>query len=378
MLKCQIHVCLISAQSIPNLVPLFHEKPDRAIFLTSPEMKDQARRLQRIVKPRGIRGEIVAIKAYDFAAVMDTCQGIIDNTSDDCDLTLNVTGGTKVSALAAFQCFYFSNKRVIYLNTATDELLQLAPVQESLKLDTNLIKVKDYLAGYGFTMQSNGKPSPGFEKRQPHLRSLAELLVNDTRLLGQLNGAITRYRNRAGHANIPLNSLGDKGNDLAAVFERCGVASRTGGNRLNIPSEDTLFFCQGGWLEEYVFHYVKALHIKGLDPAINAEVVWSGAGRKKTTNEFDVLFTWGNRLHVISCKTANPDLKTAGGTRSKEALYELDTLADKVGGLYGRAMLVSARRLSDYDYSRAAKMKIKVVDGRKVLDMKQQFFAWLR
>ena len=34
------HVCLISKQPMPNLIPLLHEKPERAFFLISDEMKE--------------------------------------------------------------------------------------------------------------------------------------------------------------------------------------------------------------------------------------------------------------------------------------------------------------------------------------------------
>ena len=45
----RIHVCLVSAQPIPNLIPLRMEelRPDKVILLVSSDMKIQADRLER-------------------------------------------------------------------------------------------------------------------------------------------------------------------------------------------------------------------------------------------------------------------------------------------------------------------------------------------
>jgi hypothetical protein len=77
-------------------------------LLVSPEMKAQADRLKKIIQPRGIAVEMREIaSADDFAAMQQTCEGIIAE-NPEAELTLNVTGGTKIAALAAFQAFYFN------------------------------------------------------------------------------------------------------------------------------------------------------------------------------------------------------------------------------------------------------------------------------
>lgn len=174
-----------------------------------------------------------------------------------------------------------------------------------------------------------------------------------------------------------MNELGEKAEGLAVCLEKCGVATQTQAGVINISSEEKIFFCQGGWLEEYVYWTVKSLGIKGLDLALNVSVQWDGKGKKPTENEFDVLFTHSNRLHLISCKASNPERITATGTRATEALNELDTLSDRAGGLFGRPLLVSARRLSDFDRERAKKMRIELVDGQDVLHLKERIRRWL-
>jgi len=141
------------------------------------------------------------------------------------------------------------------------------------------------------------------------------------------------------------------------------------------------FFLGGGWLEEFVFATVQERPVT--DARMNVKLDWERnqtapkRAEQQIRNEFDVLFTSGNRLHVISCKTGNLDAPTeAGGNKGKEAIYELEALADKAGGPFGRAMLVSARRLSDYSRSRASRMKIEVVDGVDVLGLGKRLERW--
>jgi len=66
------HVCLISDQPIPNLLPLLSEQPGQAIFLVSPQMAAQAERLKKVVQSHGIRVAMRKISAYYFDAVANT------------------------------------------------------------------------------------------------------------------------------------------------------------------------------------------------------------------------------------------------------------------------------------------------------------------
>ncbi len=378
--KQKTHVCLISGQPIPNLLPLLQENPGKALFIVTPEMQDQAARLEKVARRRGVAVSFLHIaSAYDYGTILEACEQVLTEANAK-DLVLNVTGGTKITALAAFQAFFFSRDsgRIIYCDTEHDRLLQLAPKNSESPLARDLITVNDYLACYGLPKSSGGKPPAGSEKRRTHISSLAALLVRNESLLSKLNSALSSSDSKKQFANIHLNVLGKNGEELAGLLEHCGVAERTQSHNIHIPSRGSLFFCKGGWLEEFVYWSIKNLSVKGLDLAMNVKVQWDGAGRKPTENEFDVLFTHRNRLHFISCKASNPERKTASGTRATEALNELDSLADRAGGLFGKTMLVSSRRLSEFDRSRAEKMKICLVDGPEVLRLPQHLRSWLK
>jgi len=145
------HVCLISDQPIPNLLPLMMEQPAAAVFLVTEQKKEEAQRLRELVTKRlGTKVSEWLIPPYGVEGVTAVCEQLLREIGRD-DLTLNVTGGTKVSALAAYETFYSADCRVIYVNTATNELLTLAPTEKHEPLP-DLLDVPDYLAAYGLAI----------------------------------------------------------------------------------------------------------------------------------------------------------------------------------------------------------------------------------
>ena len=101
-----IHVCLVSGQPIPNLIPLKMEglTPHKVILLVSPDMAVQPDRIEKVIKSWKVAVERHPIAPYDLESARKTCLDILA-TIEDNDVTLNVTGGTKIMALAAFEVF---------------------------------------------------------------------------------------------------------------------------------------------------------------------------------------------------------------------------------------------------------------------------------
>lgn len=363
-----IHVCLVSDQLTPNVIPALYEKPERAILLASEEMQVKAKQLQEIFSSRGIKTGIVRIAAYNFSEVVRVCKTIIESEPDAL-LTLNVTGGTKIAALAAFQEFYMESKRVVYMDTANQRLLEMGDEPKEIEMSGNMLKVKEYLACYGksFAPGSKGQPPAGEKERRPHTAQLCRLLVAKPELLKALNREVEKHKeSKKPYFNLPFNLLPEGGGKLCGLLLESGVASQGPGESVNVNGKDNLFYVGGGWLEEFVYGAVAECGLPGLDLCMNVNLEWRSAGKKTTRNELDVAFCYGNRLNIISCKTSNLDRKEVDSAKGKEALYELDSISDKIGGLFARPMLVSAHRLSSVSLQRASDLGIKVVSGHDV------------
>ena len=69
---------------------------------------------ERIFRDRGLRVFVHDIPPYDLEGALSVCRGVLETYGADGAVTLNVTGGTKVAALAAYQQFFFDSRRIIY------------------------------------------------------------------------------------------------------------------------------------------------------------------------------------------------------------------------------------------------------------------------
>lgn len=99
------------------------------------------------------------------------------------------------------------------------------------------------------------------------------------------------------------------------------------------------------------------------DCKVGVPVDWDGVIHEKGTirdveNEIDVFLMKNNVPIFISCKN---------GKYSKEALYELDAVANKIGGRYAKKILIATQVSNDETFlERAKEMKIHVL-GREIV-----------
>jgi hypothetical protein len=241
-------------------------------------------------------------------------------------------------------------------------------------LSGNLLNVKEYLACYGkqFVPGSNGKPPKGEVVRRAVTRDICRLMINNPELLYKTNSLIAAHKEKgAPYFNLPADLLPEGGDKLCGLLRQSGIATEGIGGSVNLNSKERIFYLGGGWLEEYVYGVLADCRLPERDLCMNVEIEWQSESRQTTRNELDIAFCFGNRLNIISCKTSSIDRRGGDDPKGKEALYELDSLAENVGGLFARSMLVSAHRLSPVSRQRAMDMGIQVISGHEVLGLKK-------
>ena len=122
-----------------------------------------------------------------------------------------------------------------------------------------------------------------------------ELSRYDYETLEQLR---TYYRNRR---RVDINSLEMCSDDRMAVpylsdfLEHIEFVPKVS----RYLYKDELEYLTGGWFEEYVYYFVQR-YIKPQDLALSVII---SRGSLRHNNELDVVFTKGNKLFVIECKT---------------------------------------------------------------------------
>jgi hypothetical protein len=369
----KVHVCLVSDQPIPNLTTVFQFRPDRVVLLYTSDKRREKDRLEAVIKSKDCHVEGREIAPYDMGNVIGVCEQLFRDCPD-CELSLNITGGTKVATVGTFQSFYSTDRPIWYVNTRDNEILQLAPTESRLAIEVR-IQIKDYLAAHGFVVADYCKDDRLILARRAATEALLNLAIRSERSIGELNGKVTAAA-EPGRFPCRISGLGGPIREVFPLLEQCGVGNEEG-EALVVERKADADYLRGFWFEEYVYMTARGL---GADEVkLNVTGQWDAAGREVPKNEFDVMLAKGNRLFYISCKTANPNRREAGEEGiGKEYLYELDSLGDRALGLFGKKLLVSARSVTDpYVRKRAAVMNIPLFDHNDLPNLKGKLKAWL-
>ncbi len=129
-----VHVCLVSDQPIPNLTTVLQFKPHTVILLATEERRKEAKRLEKVIRQKRVEVTTKEIKAYDIGDVVSVSENVIKDFTDD-EVTLNITGGTKIGTIGTFQTFYSSGKPIFYVNTYDNEIIKVSPVEEKIPIN---------------------------------------------------------------------------------------------------------------------------------------------------------------------------------------------------------------------------------------------------
>ena len=284
---------------------------------------------------------------------------------------VNITGGTKPMAIAALRAASSADCPAFYLYLGADKsvitLFQAGKLDNEKQLPAIEFKPKleHYLAAYGYNASESTKkteatlskekldliehilPRASFHKMLPIMNKLASEAKDNGNCTKGLAKELKAPRNKwlATDFEIWMDGL-----------EKAGCAERKNDELIFLGKEGR-DFASGGWLEEYVAHYVSELRYK---PWINLEV------EKEDKNEIDVAFLDNGRLYIIECKTCvMSDFEEA-----KKYVYKFQTLA-KVGGLSTHLIFVSYQKIHPKAKKRAVNNGIVVIEEDQLKNLKK-------
>lgn len=366
------HLILVSAQPIPNLTPVLDQqlRPKKVIMLVSPDMQQRSQYLESIFKGQcGVEVERHTIDdPWDLEAITLQIIDIVGSYPAN-SIALNATGGTKPMALAAFDVFK-ENQQIFYVHPEQDRLIWLNPKQPSIKLADKL-KLKNYLMAYGAEAVNTENVGVSFD-----LQDLCNAIIKDISRYEKALGALNYLALKASE-HPKLTVVIEDGPqarrdlwDLLELFEQQGLCSINGQNLL-FKDETSRFIANGGWLELYT--YKQCLNLKHSQAIQDIARNISITRQSKTKNEIDIGLIKANRLHLIECKT-----KRYKDNNSADPLYKLDSLRDLMGGLQGKAMLVSFNQLDKASRHRAKELEIAICCHTELQNLQTHMTKWLR
>lgn len=345
-------------------------------------MKGAARLLRKALEARGRQ---CTFKEYALADSSDqnAIYAVLDTIRAACGgetLGINLTGGTKLMALAAAEWAHVCEMPAFYIDTDGEQVINVGSNWSYAPLP-DVLSVSGLLTANGFDVEdANTAPVPA--QRRETLTSLLRLASTSG---GEM--ALIRLNRLALVAKGSLYARNDgpeegAWSDLLNLCQQAGTALVDGAHVI-FPDEEARKWCNGVWFEEYVrmtlFRLKLAQRIKDFASSVQVR-------RDGVLNELDALFTVRNRLFTIECKTSVMDGSSSKQqnraglaeqqNRAASALYKLDSLHDRLGGILTRAMLCSVHPLRAEDRERAETMRLRVVCGKDLLDLEQKLVTW--
>lgn len=214
----EVMICLVGEQPVPNLLPIRHCKPSTAVLVHSEQTKRVSHNLERLVQ-REASVMLWEVPPYDILGAQEKLSRYVSEQQwSSALLIFNLTGGTKMMALAAFLLAQKYRSPFVYLQSEGRQnrlhryrwegkrLVRLEPavLQESLTID-------DYLRAHvGEYSYRKRKPDPYEQLISEALRPHVDELV----------------ANVAIDPNIEIDLVVRQGNQVGVVEVTAGKADK--------------------------------------------------------------------------------------------------------------------------------------------------------
>jgi len=323
-----ILISLVSDQTPPNILAIYHFKPDELLFISTKKMekKNKISAILTTLDRLGLKYQSDSVIVQEDS-ILDCHKKIgkwIEG-KEDAEFVVNLTGGTKIMSIAAYEFFKDYSSKMIYIPIPKNEFIVPFPKKrpgKPVKLDLRL-RVIQYLTAYGLTVVNESHLKRYREEaigRKELSKWIAENYNNLQNLLKWLCGILRDHRSK--------KQFILKSKFLGATREEKQLLSRLDfaydkGSVLKKIDKSEINYLTGGWLEEFCFVKVSELVGQGIDDAVIELQLRNSQGGN---NEFDIMFTRDNALYSIECKSLdqNEDKKT-------DALYKVGALQKEFG-----------------------------------------------
>ena len=381
----KVHICLVSGQLLPNLIPILMDKPDDVILISSDEMEESTRRFKEILEQKGIKVCVhQSAPSSDLNKISQYAEKLKEQIRKDypnTELILNITGGTKLMVLGIWDSFRNTAKQIIYTDTANNRIESL-PVNDNKpqKIYRNLKSVLDvpvYLKCYGAEYKNSDSDS---KKWQQAIQQRIDLTYAMGKNASKFSGLVKIINTLSSQArddkskklHVPEQSFDHPPNGFQKQSLKCfqerGLLNWDGDKTISFKDYDSARYLGGFWLEEYVYDSISLLNPDDICSGVEI----SRGENSSIDNEMDTLVVHNNRLLVIECKTSRMD-----GQKDRDIIYKLDSLASTLKGVFGAALLVSVQKPSGFLQNRAKNLKIGIIGPEDLSCIKKYVQKWM-
>lgn len=333
---------------------------DRLLFIATMKMKKKL----EILKSLFVQNEFEVIEFY-FDKYGDEDSYIEMNSQleyklpayidADSDVIVNLTGGTKLMCISVKDIIQELNAsaRFYYIPLGVNKIIPLND-GEDIKPIMHRVSVDEYFRLSGINKYENLQ----LVKSPEYSKVMFDKFIN---LKGSYYRVLEFLRN-----NSNRDPKRKKSYDITELERGISDFAPMGQLRnflrdLDFPLDDENYltveevnYIIGGWFEDYVYNMIEET-IKPNDILLNVTIMPDNAA-KKNRNELDVVFTHGNKLFIIECKSG----LLPGTDFFRKIVYKASALKDSVVSQLSAYSYIFSLKKEDLELSKIAdNMKIK-------------------
>ena len=331
-----------------------YEEGDRMMYISAKDTEEDLDALSELFSvPATHIDEIILKNDVDELSYEKICRAVLARLNHETQYCVNLAGGTRYMALAVQQVFEKFNTQFFYVQVEENLIVQ-SVFDDGIYNNDDLfypIKYKMTIAEY---LRAHEIQHKLLQYDHLPIRSESE----STNIFEMFTQNKFTYEDYEVMEMLRLHYRSRKRINISAI------ESSTDPNRPAIPHlsaflnhlyfipknngmlyRDELEYLTGGWFEEYVYYLVKK-HINPDDLAIGVKISRAGV---KHNNELDVIFTKGNKLCVIECKTGVQTERLFN-----EIVYKLCAIKEALLGVSCYSYIFSLKKDDSNDLKRIA------------------------
>jgi hypothetical protein len=322
----------MSDQLSPNylFIKELYKEGDKLLFISSKKMVTKLD-LIKAMFPKEIEINVIALENDSDEEKWNIMTATIrEHLNEKEDYMVNLSGGTKYMALAAMHVFEDFNSRFYYIPFPNNIIIE--PMSNDIRELQYRMGVKEYLKLNGREIKQNELlHSAEYSKYFFYLFTTKDLLnIEQLEIIDKLRA----YRDKK-YIAIDEIENGIYATDKFPAIP--GLKSFL--EYIKYPIEDfsklSKYDCRyisGGWFEEYTYYKIEET-IKPNNILIGVETLRND---NTNINDLDVVFTYGNKLYIIECKTAVSKEKML-----KEIVYKASALKSHLTGIAANSYILS-------------------------------------
>lgn len=353
-----ILVSLVSDQTMPNVqfIKQLKNEVSDYLFITTKGMETKGTR-RWIETACNIKGQIIEVDQFSFTDIVEKLS--LFDFDDFHKIFVNLTGGTKIMTLVAYDFFKNKAADIYYVTGLNNDYIKLFPVKKnSSAFFSDKVTLDEYLKCYGFETKKSVHSGISFEQTESVFKSFCKID------LLEYKEAVRTINSRRGKT-IASKDFGL----IAGYLEALGYKPL----QANCLSKAETKYLSGDWFEEYVGARLKReLNLTDDDLFVGCELKKELSQRVKNDskellgelamekedfkNEMDVMFMYNNKFYTIECKTsivAYKNIQKNGQVEEKaynilgETIYKSDSLKTRFG-LFANTTILTLTDFVEY------------------------------